>query len=152
MGDERRVVDGAVANDTVMGLKGGVVHFVQHPNCNSCCSACRAIPCLQQFPIPGHPRGLTLFDVSGHNEIYPGSKLAHFKAIHKRSGIDYEDMLFFDNERWVPGCCDGAIATALCISSCHTLLSAAPQQHRSRGHATFRHQEMGGLPAAVLPC
>jgi hypothetical protein len=62
---------------------------------------CRAIPCLQQFPIPGHPHGLTLFDVSGHNEIYPGSKLAHFKAIHKRSGIDYEDMLFFDNERCV---------------------------------------------------
>ncbi|KAF6251954.1 acid phosphatase-domain-containing protein [Scenedesmus sp. NREL 46B-D3] len=59
-----------------------------------------AIPCLQQFPVPGHPRGLTLFDISAHNEIYPGSKLAHFKAIHKRSGIDYADMLFFDNERW----------------------------------------------------
>jgi magnesium-dependent phosphatase 1 len=51
-----------------------------------------AIPCLQQFPIPGHPRGLTLFDVSMHNEIYPGSKLTHFKQIHKRSGLAYEDM------------------------------------------------------------
>eukprot|EP00878_Enallax_costatus_P025666 GHUV01027483.1.p1 GENE.GHUV01027483.1~~GHUV01027483.1.p1 ORF type:complete len:114 (+),score=6.65 GHUV01027483.1:562-903(+) len=55
-----------------------------------------AIPCLQQFPIPGHPRGLTLFDVSLHNEIYPGSKLTHFKQIHERSGIDYEDMV----RRW----------------------------------------------------
>ena len=52
-----------------------------------------AIPCLQQFPIPSHPQGLTLFDVSLHNEIYPGSKLTHFKQIHQRSGIDYEDMV-----------------------------------------------------------
>jgi hypothetical protein len=96
-----RVMNYSVAHEPVMGLNGGVAHFVQHPKCGLCWSACRAIPCLQQFPIPGHPRGLTLFDVSGHNEIYPGSKLAHFKAIHKRSGIEYEDMLFFDNERWV---------------------------------------------------
>lgn len=59
-----------------------------------------AIPCLQQFPIPGHPRGLTLYDVGMYQEIYPGSKLKHFKVIHQASGVDYEDMLFFDNERW----------------------------------------------------
>jgi hypothetical protein len=98
------------------------------------CSACRAIPCLQQFPIPGHPRGLTLFDVSGHNEVYPGSKLAHFKAIHKRSGIDYEDMLFFDNERWVRARCGHrcCAVASLCVEYFHT------QRHRLWRHALLR--------------
>ncbi|RSH79425.1 uncharacterized protein EHS24_001472 [Apiotrichum porosum] len=31
-------------------------------------------------------------------EIYPSSKLKHFKAIHKKTGIPYEEMLFFDDE------------------------------------------------------
>lgn len=28
----------------------------------------------------------------------PGSKLRHFKSIHKKTGIAYADMLFFDDE------------------------------------------------------
>ncbi len=35
-----------------------------------------------------------------HHEIYPGSKRAHFRAIHARSGIPFEECLFFDNESW----------------------------------------------------
>jgi magnesium-dependent phosphatase 1 len=31
-------------------------------------------------------------------EIYPGSKLAHFKSIHKRTGIPYDEMVFYDDE------------------------------------------------------
>ena len=31
-------------------------------------------------------------------EIYPGSKTTHFKSLQKRTGIPFEDMLFFDNE------------------------------------------------------
>jgi magnesium-dependent phosphatase 1 len=34
----------------------------------------------------------------GGLEMYPGSKIAHFKAIQKRTGVAYEDMLFFDDE------------------------------------------------------
>ncbi|EQK97875.1 hypothetical protein G6O67_006097 [Ophiocordyceps sinensis] len=41
-------------------------------------------------------RALDVFD--GGLEIYPGSKLRHFKALHKRTGIPFEDMLFFDDE------------------------------------------------------
>lgn len=31
-------------------------------------------------------------------EIYPGSKLAHFKELHKKTGLPYSEMLFFDDE------------------------------------------------------
>ncbi|KAF4123074.1 hypothetical protein GMORB2_6622 [Geosmithia morbida] len=34
----------------------------------------------------------------GGLEIYPSSKIRHFEALHKRTGIPYEDMLFFDDE------------------------------------------------------
>ncbi|EPQ28780.1 uncharacterized protein PFL1_03583 [Pseudozyma flocculosa PF-1] len=40
-------------------------------------------------------KAISLFD---HLEIYPGSKIAHFRELHKESGIDYEDHLFFDDE------------------------------------------------------
>lgn len=46
---------------------------------------------------PANPmRAIQVFD--GGMEIYPGSKLRHFEALHKRTGIPYEDMLFFDDE------------------------------------------------------
>ncbi|KAJ3507534.1 hypothetical protein NLJ89_g6253 [Agrocybe chaxingu] len=31
-------------------------------------------------------------------EIYPSSKLKHFRALHDRTGIPYTEMLFFDDE------------------------------------------------------
>ncbi|KIL00184.1 hypothetical protein PAXRUDRAFT_821982 [Paxillus rubicundulus Ve08.2h10] len=33
-----------------------------------------------------------------HLEIYPGSKIAHFKQLHNKTGIPYSEMLFFDDE------------------------------------------------------
>lgn len=38
---------------------------------------------------------ISLFD---HLEIYPGSKTTHFRKLHEKSGVDYEEMLFFDDE------------------------------------------------------
>lgn len=32
-------------------------------------------------------------------EIYPGSKIKHFERLHKATGIAYENMLFFDDEK-----------------------------------------------------
>ncbi|XP_033221553.1 magnesium-dependent phosphatase 1-like isoform X2 [Belonocnema kinseyi] len=33
-----------------------------------------------------------------YKEIYPGSKTTHFAKIKRDSGVDYKDMLFFDDE------------------------------------------------------
>ncbi|KAK3186396.1 hypothetical protein K4F52_004934 [Lecanicillium sp. MT-2017a] len=57
---------------------------------------------LKMLHVPGHEEGdkprkaLEAFD--GGVEIYPGSKIRHFETLQKRSGIRYEDMLFFDDE------------------------------------------------------
>ncbi|KAJ7232162.1 magnesium-dependent phosphatase-1 [Mycena haematopus] len=44
---------------------------------------------------PAKP-AIQLFD---NLQIYPGSKLTHFRALHAKTGIPYEHMLFFDDER-----------------------------------------------------
>lgn len=41
-------------------------------------------------------RALDVFD--GGLEIYPSSKIKHFESLQKRTGLAYEDMLFFDDE------------------------------------------------------
>eukprot|EP00040_Diaphanoeca_grandis_P001617 m.18996 g.18996 ORF g.18996 m.18996 type:complete len:217 (+) comp12298_c0_seq1:89-739(+) len=40
----------------------------------------------------------TLWDLPDYAEIYPGSKLRHFKSLNEKSRIQTQDMLFFDDE------------------------------------------------------
>lgn len=37
-------------------------------------------------------------DYFSHLQIYPGNKTTHFSRIQRDTGIEYEDMLFFDDE------------------------------------------------------
>lgn len=39
--------------------------------------------------------GVNYFDVM---EIFPGDKTRHFRSLQRKTGIDYKDMLFFDDE------------------------------------------------------
>lgn len=41
-------------------------------------------------------KALDFFDAGV--EIYPGSKMKHFESLRKKTGVAFEDMLFFDDE------------------------------------------------------
>jgi magnesium-dependent phosphatase 1 len=56
-----------------------------------------AASCLNLFRIS---EGISMHDIGLEQEIYPGSKQRHFRRIHERTGIEYSEMLFFDNESW----------------------------------------------------
>jgi magnesium-dependent phosphatase 1 len=48
----------------------------------------------------GSDKGKKIIEVfDGGLEIYEGTKLRHFEVISRRTGIPYEQMLFFDDER-----------------------------------------------------
>ncbi|KAI0367100.1 magnesium-dependent phosphatase-1 [Pilatotrama ljubarskyi] len=60
----------------------------------------RALNLLLVPPPAGHQGesptpAATFFD---QMEIYPGSKIKHFKELHKKTGLPYSEMLFFDDE------------------------------------------------------
>ncbi|XP_065332586.1 magnesium-dependent phosphatase 1-like isoform X2 [Cloeon dipterum] len=51
--------------------------------------------------IKGAEQLLKLFDWNkyfSYKEIYPGCKKTHFSKFKKNSGLDYSEMLFFDDE------------------------------------------------------
>ncbi|KAF7981014.1 hypothetical protein HWV62_35855 [Athelia sp. TMB] len=60
-----------------------------------------ALTLLLVPPPPGADAPPTrAIDFFAQKEIYPepGSKLAHFRKIHQKTGISYAEMLFFDDE------------------------------------------------------
>ncbi|KAK7679010.1 hypothetical protein QCA50_017954 [Cerrena zonata] len=57
---------------------------------------------LLLIPAPaGHKNEepTTAIKFFSQQEIYHGSKIAHFKKLHQKTGLPYSEMLFFDDER-----------------------------------------------------
>lgn len=65
-------------------------------------SGAGSIPASVPAPVPGGGGGThgaaRMASVFHYAQIYPGDKQAHFEALHRDSGVDYCDMLFFDDE------------------------------------------------------
>jgi len=53
---------------------------------------------LNSLRIPAEGSSQTAMSMFDYAEMYPGSKTTHFAKIHKKSGVAYEEMLFFDDE------------------------------------------------------
>uniref|UniRef100_A0A061SGL5 Magnesium-dependent phosphatase 1 n=1 Tax=Tetraselmis sp. GSL018 TaxID=582737 RepID=A0A061SGL5_9CHLO len=53
--------------------------------------------CLKMFYLN---EDATLDSLGKHKHIYPGSKATHFRRIQQETGLDYAEMIFFDNEKW----------------------------------------------------
>lgn len=54
---------------------------------------------LKLLKIPSSSGSSTrAVDYFDNLQIYPGNKTTHFERIHRDSGIEYEEMLFFDDE------------------------------------------------------
>ena len=52
--------------------------------------------CLQLFDVG---EKLNMKKVGDYEEIYKANKQQHFKALQEKTGIAFEDMIFFDNQR-----------------------------------------------------
>eukprot|EP00472_Partenskyella_glossopodia_P008980 CAMPEP_0197528950 /NCGR_PEP_ID=MMETSP1318-20131121/26867_1 /TAXON_ID=552666 /ORGANISM="Partenskyella glossopodia, Strain RCC365" /LENGTH=210 /DNA_ID=CAMNT_0043084249 /DNA_START=73 /DNA_END=705 /DNA_ORIENTATION=+ len=44
--------------------------------------------------------GKTMSDLFSFVEIYPGNKRKHFGKLKKESGVNYDEMMFFDDDTW----------------------------------------------------
>jgi magnesium-dependent phosphatase 1 len=52
--------------------------------------------CMRKFKTP---MGMTLVERIDEQCIYKANKQKHFKDLKERTGVEYEEMIFFDNER-----------------------------------------------------
>lgn len=56
------------------------------------------IPSFSDNPAAANNRSVRALDYFDYVQIFPGDKSQHFARIQQASGIQYEDMLFFDDE------------------------------------------------------
>lgn len=60
--------------------------------------ALHIIPSFSDRSAAANNRSVRALDYFEHIQIFPATKTQHFSRIQQSSGIDYEDMLFFDDE------------------------------------------------------
>ena len=89
MGSSRDILKELATDEKWRNTTVAYVSRTEHPKW--------AASCLNLFKIT---EDITMHEVGLEQEIYPGSKTRHFRRIQERTGIEYEEMLFFDNESW----------------------------------------------------
>ncbi|KAA8495313.1 Magnesium-dependent phosphatase 1 [Porphyridium purpureum] len=66
--------------------------------------------CMQKIMIAD---GMNMKSTIDIEEIYKGNKVHHFRALHEKTGIPYDQMIFYDNE--TANCHDVGTLGVLCI-------------------------------------
>lgn len=60
--------------------------------------ALHIIPSFSDNPAAANNRSVRALEYFDYIQIFPSTKTQHFSRIHQASGIEYEDMIFFDDE------------------------------------------------------
>jgi magnesium-dependent phosphatase 1 len=82
---------------------------------------------LESFPAPGADASRSLASVIKYQEIYTGTKIPHFRSLQSSSGLDFSDMLFFDDSRGGRyGNCEPVAALGVCSVPTQSLEPSTP--------------------------
>jgi cold shock CspA family protein len=104
---------------------------------------------LQDFRI-GDDAGRSIADIVSYAEIYTGSKIKHFGSLRKRSGVDYAEMLFFDDARGGKyGNCEPVARLGCCSAHCPDGLTAEVWSNAIRKYAALKAE--GAYTGVVVP-
>lgn len=60
--------------------------------------ALHIIPSFSDNPAAANSRSIRALEYFDYLQIFPASKTQHFARIQQASGLQYEEMLFFDDE------------------------------------------------------
>jgi magnesium-dependent phosphatase 1 len=82
------------SSDASAPVKLGVASRTHAPNLARDLLKMLHLPPVEEGEKPR--RAADVFDAG--MEIYPGSKMRHMEALQKRTGVKFEDILFFDDE------------------------------------------------------
>ncbi|MGC9342223.1 MAG: magnesium-dependent phosphatase-1 [Bacteroidales bacterium] len=84
-------------NDTEMKLYPDIIHILEelfHSGAGIAIASRTTEPSWAEDLLTMHK----IAPYFHHKEIYPGSKLTHFRTLHMKTRIPYEKMIFFDDE------------------------------------------------------
>ncbi|KAF2220867.1 acid phosphatase-domain-containing protein [Elsinoe ampelina] len=91
-----RDVAGLMVHAKEKGMMLGAASRTSAPDVAERALRLLTVPLGEAGEGPKGPTAWSLFDVL---EIYPGDKKVHFERIRKKTGLPFEEMLFFDDER-----------------------------------------------------
>merc|ERR1711879_1122218 len=100
---------------------------------SSCDEPSWARECIKKFPIDDKHKLADVFDAN-NIEIYKRNKSHHFRNIAKQTGVDLQDMIFFDNQY---GNCQDVAKVG--VTSVY-VPRVSPEKHLMKDSTSFRLQ------------